>query len=128
MSWRAEHLNPVMEQLDRGHKVVMDRGPIGNPIWAQIFNDGDQRLFHGKAEYFACLRAFADLGARLEIVTRDPGDICRTLLERGESKIQIAQALESISMFKAAGLEATRYLPVHFVNSDEIHQRINNKE
>lgn len=124
-NWIDEHWLPVLRYLATGRSVVMDRGPIGNPIWAELFHDGDQALFSSDNEYLACLTLFAQMGAVMHVITRDPVDLAATLTERGEGPDAVAVAVASVPMFEQrARALALAGLPCVLLESDDVHRLV----
>lgn len=120
--WECEHLEPVKAVLRyHSRKVVMDRGPIGNPVWAELFDDGDQALFREPGEYECCMREFARLGARAEIIVRDPAAIRAEILGRGESDRAAGVAVASLHRFERQVELTAPYLPTRVLDSDAVH-------
>lgn len=123
-TWQAEHLDPVLAALDDGHKVVMDRGPVGNPIWTHLFNDPESALFKTMESYLWCMSTFGFIGARVEIVLRRPADIATELTARGEPPSQIAAAVASVEEFEVAHETIKRAIPTRLLSSDLTHNYI----
>lgn len=124
--WVREHLYPVVAVLAHGGQVVLDRSFIGNPIWAELMDDGAQALFDTPTEYARCASAFEALNTRAVVIDRHPEEIEATLRARGESDTQIDLALRSVPIYHALD-SLTTGLPTTHTQSDDIHQMIERK-
>lgn len=124
--WMAEHLDPVLDVLESGRKVVMDRGPVGNPIWTRLFDDPESALFADEPSYQWCMSTFCFLGARVELMFRSPEAIAQELTSRGEPDHMVQAAVASVDEFYKAYETINKAIPVRLLSSDLVHQSIHN--
>jgi broad-specificity NMP kinase len=116
-TWRDEYIKPLERFEDR--TVVCDRWHVGEMIWPLLFERTS--LFIDRAEYKRCCQVLACMGARVEILYRDPSDIKATLTKRGEID-QLDTVLRSQDMFLHVASITHDDMPVRVIDSNVIYE------
>lgn len=116
-TWLEEYIT-ALDHL-AGQPVVCDRWHVGEMIWPVLFERNS--LFTGRADYEKCCQMLARMGARVEIIYRDPADIKATLDKRGEID-QLDIVLRSQDMFLELASITHHHMPVRVIDSNVIYE------